>query len=394
MPFSEAKSHLPPPVVVTSSPQLEALLGALSTQPAVAVDTESNSLYAYQEQVCLIQCSIPGADYIVDPLADLDLAPLGRLLADPGVQKVFHAAEYDVMCLKRDFGFRFANLFDTMWAARILGWPRVGLGDVLHSTFGVRTDKRYQRYNWGRRPLEPQALAYACMDTHYLLLLCGQQTEELHRRDRWEEAQEVFDQVAATRPTSHTFDPQDFRHVKGAFDLTGCEQAIARELYAWRDREARRRDRPPFQVLHDHVLVALAQAHPQTLHELARVDGLRPYVVQRYGQRILQTIRRGMHAQPPQPLPPPPRHSEIQIARFQALRAWRKQVAEERGVDADVIVSNAVLWALAEHPPRTVEHLSRIEGFGPWKRQAYGEAVLEVLQDVGPWHLVGTGGLV
>jgi len=305
-------------------------------------------------------------------------------LADPHVRKVFHAAEYDVMCLKRDLGFRFANLFDTMWAARILGWPRVGLGDVLDSNFGVRTDKRYQRYNWGRRPLEPQALAYACMDTHYLLSLCQIQTAELKWQGRWEEAREVFDQVAATGPASHTFDPQEFRHVKGVFDLTGREQAVARELYVWRDREARRRDRPPFQVLHDHMLVALAQARPQTLHELARVDGLKPYLVQRYGERILQTIQRGLHAQPPPPYPPPLRHSESQIARFQALRAWRKQVADERGVDADVIVSNAILWALAEYPPHTVEDLSRVEGFGEWKRQAYGEAILEALRDAGP----------
>jgi ribonuclease D len=112
--------NLPPPVVVTSPPQLEALLDELSAQSAIGVDTESNSLYAYHERVCLIQCSIPGADYIVDPLAGLDLSPLARFFANPGVQKVFHAAEYDVMCLKRDFGFRFANLFDTMWAARIL----------------------------------------------------------------------------------------------------------------------------------------------------------------------------------------------------------------------------------------------------------------------------------
>ena len=108
---SEDVSHLPPPVVVTTPSQLEALLDDLSTQPAIAVDTESNSLYAYYEQVCLIQCSVPGTDYIVDPLAGLDLSPLGRFFADPRMRKVFHAAEYDVMCLKRDFDFRFANLF-------------------------------------------------------------------------------------------------------------------------------------------------------------------------------------------------------------------------------------------------------------------------------------------
>ncbi|MBL7063433.1 MAG: ribonuclease D [Anaerolineae bacterium] len=372
-------THLPPPTVVTSPSQLAALLEAFSAQPAIAVDTESNSLYAYQERVCLIQFSIPGADYIVDPLANLDLSPLAPIFADVSVQKVFHAAEYDVMCLKRDFNFCFANLFDTMRAARILGWPRVGLGDVLQETFGVRTNKRYQRYNWGQRPLEPEALAYACLDTHYLLPLCRLQTGALVQKGRQEEAREVFDQVAASEPVPHTFNPEDFRRVKGASDLTGREQAILRELYAWRDQEARRRDRPLFKVLNDHILLALAQARPRTPQELAYVDGLKPYHARRYGGRILRAIKRGVHARPPKPPPPPPRHSEAEVARFQALRAWRKRVAAGRGVDADVVVGNAVLWALAERNPRTLNDLSRIEGLGPWKRQAYGEAILRVL---------------
>ena len=370
-----------PFILVTAQRELAAVLEALAGQPAVAVDTESNSLYAYHERVCLIQCSIPGTDYIVDPLAGLDLAPLARLFADPGVQKVFHAAEYDVMCLKRDFGFRFANLFDTMWAARILGWPRVGLGDVLQETFGVHTNKRYQRHNWGRRPLEPEALAYACLDTRYLLPLCFLQTDALNQKARWEEACEMFDQIAAADPMSHTFDPEDFRRVKGASDLSGREQAILRELYAWRDREARRQDRPPFQVLNDRTLLTLVQTHPDTLDKLAHVDSLKPYHVRRYGEPLLRAIRQGMHTQPPQPPPLPPRHSEVEIARFQALRAWRKRVADERGVDADVILSNAILWTLAEHPPRTLEELSRVEGLGPWKRETYGEAIMDVMRE-------------
>ena len=117
-----------PPVLITQTEQLGAMLRRLMNAPAVGVDTESDSLYVYREKVCLVQLSIPDVDYLVDPLAPgLSLEPLGKLFAAPGVVKVFHAAEYDVMCLKRDAGFQFRNLFDTMWAARILGWPQFGL---------------------------------------------------------------------------------------------------------------------------------------------------------------------------------------------------------------------------------------------------------------------------
>ena len=93
----------------------------LQRHSLLAVDTESNSLYVYREQVCLLQFSTGETDYLVDALSSMDLSILGPVFADEGIEKVFHAAEYDVICLKRDFGFEFANIFDTMHAARILG---------------------------------------------------------------------------------------------------------------------------------------------------------------------------------------------------------------------------------------------------------------------------------
>jgi ribonuclease D len=377
--YAKIPSSLSLPVAVTTPAQLETLLEALLGQPEVAVDTESNSLYAYQERVCLIQFSVPGADYVVDPLAGLDLSPLADLFADGSIQKVFHAAEYDVMCLKRDFGFHFANLFDTMWAGRILGWPRVGLGDVLKDTFEVQTKKRYQRYNWGRRPLEPEALIYACIDTHYLLDLRRLQADALVQQGRWAEAREVFDEVAASEPPWQAFDPEGFWRVKGAHDLTGRELAVLRELWIWRDDEARRRDRPHFKVLSDRALLLLAIAAPFAVEDLVVIDGIKPYHVRRYGRRILQAVRRGVEAPVPRSPAPPPRRPDMEVARFRALRAWRRRLANDRGVENDVIVGNAVLWALAEQNPHTLTDLESIEGLGPWRRETYGEGILQVL---------------
>jgi ribonuclease D len=119
------------PVWIATPLKLQEMVEELSHEPVVAVDTESNSLYAYRERVCLVQISTPQTDYLVDPLAIDDLSPLALLFADPMRQKIFHAAEYDVICLKRDYSFEFSNIFDTMIAARILAEPQVGLGSLL-----------------------------------------------------------------------------------------------------------------------------------------------------------------------------------------------------------------------------------------------------------------------
>ena len=154
---------------ITKQVELKHLAHILANHNILAVDTESNSLFAYREQVCLIQFSTPEADYLVDPLTLSDLSPLGPIFADTRIQKVFHAAEYDLLCLKRDFGFNFNNLFDTMLAARILGRKEVGLGSILEEEFDLQVDKRHQRANWGQRPLPGYLLDYARQDTHFLI---------------------------------------------------------------------------------------------------------------------------------------------------------------------------------------------------------------------------------
>ena len=375
------RPNLAPPTLITKAPQLALLLDRLSVQPVIAVDTESNSLYAYQEQVCLIQFSIPGTDYLVDPLSDLDLSPLERVFADPHTEKVFHAAEYDVMCLRRDFGWTFANLFDTMWAARVLGWPRSGLSSILKERFGVQLNKRWQRHNWGNRPLLPEAQAYARLDTHYLLPLRDQMLTELKQGSRLDEAREFFEQVAQAEPNFKTFDPDnDLWRVKGVWDLEPEDRAVLRELLIWRDAEAQHRDRPPFKIVNDQTLLALAQTRPQSVEQLQGIRGFKAYHQRRYGRKILQAVARGTSASAPPPPPRPPRPPDKVLERYEALRNWRKQAASRRGVDPDVVVSNSALWTLAQRAPGNLDQLADLGTLGPWTQKTYGEALLAVLQ--------------
>src|SRR3989338_7284646 len=185
-------TELPPPVLVADAASLRTLVAELQTEPVVAVDTESNSLHAYRERVCLLQFSSCTRDYIVDPLQLRDLSPLGGLFADPRQQKVFHAAEYDLLCLKRDYQFEINEVFDTMLAARILAWPQVGLAPILETRFGVQVDKKHQRADWGRRPLTAAQLDYARIDTHFLIPLRDMLLTELTALGRLEEAREDF----------------------------------------------------------------------------------------------------------------------------------------------------------------------------------------------------------
>jgi ribonuclease D len=384
------QQSLPPPIWVDTKPGFRAMLAKLRGEPALAVDTESNSLYVYREQVCLIQISIPGADYLVDPLALDDVSALGPLLADPGVLKVLHGAEYDLVVLHRDFGFILANLFDTMWASRILGWPAHGLAALLKAHFGVTLNKRYQLANWGLRPLPPAQLDYARLDTHYLLPLQAIQAQELEALGRWPQARHRFTKLTATRSEPKHFDPDDFWRMSGVHGLDDVGRGVLRQLCVFRDQRARAENRPPFKVISNQALLGLSERRPQKLRDLQRVRGVSRRMVSRYGRGLLAAIRRGAG----QPLSwaervrpdndssgeTNGRPSAACHARFEVLRAWRNDRAKARGVEPDLVLTNQTLWAVAHRNPRCQADLVGDGLLARWQVDEFGDDLLKVVR--------------
>lgn len=373
--------NLPPPVLVTTPTAWRECLAKLRQQDQLAIDTESNSLHAYREQVCLIQISIPEQDYIIDPLALTNLDGLGELMADPAVEKIFHAVEYDLLGMKRDFGYTFTNLFDTMLAARILGWKKVGLAAILKQEFGVQADKRYQRANWGRRPLSQEQIAYARQDTLYLIPLRDKLEQKLAAAGRTAEARESFSQIAMT-PTHPPlcFNPDSFwQLLNGRYQLAPQQQAVLRELYIFRDQEAQRRNLPLFKVFNNLTLIELAEELPHYLDECQGIYGLAPRVISRYGRKLVNIIKKGLLASPPEPPPQQARPPQSTLDRFDALHNWRKRRASQRGVESDVILSKKALWELASRNPKTIADLDTIKLLGDWQRNEYGQELLSVL---------------
>ena len=372
---------LPPPTWIATPISLNKAAGDLVSYPRLAVDTEANSLHAYREQLCLIQFSTPTNDYLVDPLSIKDLLALNPIFENPGIEKIFHAAEYDLICLKRDVGIRVVNLFDTMQAARILGYQQVGLDSVLSHKLGILLDKKYQKADWGKRPLSQEMLNYARLDTHYLLELRDSFQAELEQRGRWELACEEFIRLAQGNGNGKAHTPA-WQRVKGGQKCSDRQLTILQELCTWREAQARRMNRPLFRVIEDQRLVAIAQAAPGD-HEGLSSIGLTTRQIDIYGDQILQAVAHGKKMTPIS-RPHLPRPNQAYLDRITVLSDWRKTAAIKFGTESDIVLPKNWMHLIAEKNPQNLSELEGLMPQSPWRLERFGRDILKSLMRKNP----------
>lgn len=370
---------LHPPVWVDHQDKFDQMVAELSAQPRIAVDTESNSLHAYRERVCLIQFSTPKKDYVVDPLVLQDLGSLGALFANPKIEKIFHAAEYDLLCLTRDYGFQFANLFDTMQAARILGYAFVGLDNLLAEKFSVKIDKRHQKADWGARPLTSAQVDYARFDTHYLFQLRDVLEGELRKAERRELALEDFALACKVAEPKEKHNGSAWKRFAGRKDLSTRELTIASELCLCRDRIAEKLDRPVFKVISDDLLLDIARKLPEKDVDLAGI-GLSTKQINLWGRDILAAAKRGAGA-PLVKREQAKRPSDALLKRMEKLKVWRKKLAKEMSVESDIILPKMFLNILAENPPKNLQELEVAMSESPTRFGKYGTEIYRLIGD-------------
>ncbi len=366
-----------PPIWVNSKQLLQQMLDDLAMQDRVAVDTESNSLHAFREQVCLLQFSSPKADYLVDPLVLKDLEVLAPIFASAKIEKIFHAAEYDLICLRRDFGFKFANLFDTMQAARTLGYPAVGLDRLLGDKFDIQTDKRHQKADWAARPLSNDQIHYARLDTHYLFDLRDALEKELIEKDRLQFALEDFFRACLVEEQKQKINGESWERFSGRKDLSLRELTLLSHLCKWRDHEAERLNRPPYKVMLDDMLILLSKNPPEQKVDLSAA-GLSERQIKLWGDSVLSAINRGAQA-------PLVKRQQVEakndavLRRLEKLKAWRKNLGLEMNVESDIILPKPYLSALSERPPKSLDELATLMKDTPTRVEKFGAQILRVL---------------
>jgi len=370
--------NLKPPQFVDQQSVFEKILRDLKGEKTLAVDTEANSLYAYHEQVCLIQISSSKKDYIIDPLALEDLSPLGDIFSNPGIEKIFHASEYDILIMRDEYQFGFQNLFDTMLAAQILGRKKLGLDALLEEIVGIQVNKKYQRANWGKRPLPADMLQYAQVDTHYLIKIRHTLAAELEKKGLTPIATEDFSRACRLHRQDREEKLAPYWRINGARKLPPQKAAVLVKLFEYRDQVARRRNQPVFKVLSSQALLNLAEQCPTSAQQLLKLDLVGKNALRRHKEGLVQAIKAGLASDPVRP----PRREQTDdsfFAREKALRDWRKQTAGKMSVNSAVVLPRELLYALISNNPTNREELAKVLADVPWRLERFGEDILSIL---------------
>ena len=365
--------------------QLAAFIAAVRREQRVAVDTEAASFHRYRDRIYLLQVSSATQTALIDPLAITDLGPVGALLGDPLVEKVFHDADYDLRVLDRDYRFRAVRLFDTRIAAQLAGEPAIGLAALLEKYSGLKLDKEHQKADWSLRPLTPPMLAYAAADTYYLLSLRDALEQQLRALGRLAWAQEEFLELESLRWTGPAEgDEEGYLRLKGAKALNPRSLAALRELHRWRESVAERDDKAPFRIIGNDALLGVARALPLAPPDLSRVRELPSSLARRHGTALLDGVARAK-ALPDHELPrierrPRPQRDAGFDARLEKLKAARNALATTLGLEAGVLCGRTTLEAVARAKPVNRAELEAIPELHRWQAGVLGDALLEALR--------------
>jgi ribonuclease D len=367
---------------IESETELENVCDDLLKEKIIAVDLEADSMHCFKEKICLIQIASATEAFLIDPFEIKAAASFLKVLENEEVIKVFHGADFDVRSLDRDYQVRVNNLFDTEIACRFLGIKERGLAALLKRNFNVDVDKKFQKVDWGRRPLKQEMIEYSVGDVAYLVEL----QKIIHRRlvdkGRLAWAKEEFEIQAKVRYENNHALPL-FKKFKGAGKIDNRSLAVLENLLRMRLSIAEKKDQPLFKIISSPSLMTMAYEKPMTIDQILQIRALSKKQADMYGHLCVDAVVKAMEldhkALPAYPKTRRPRKDNRVQDRIDRLKKMRERLSQSMGIEPGFLLNNAVMGVIAVNNPATPEDLLNIEPVRHWHVEAMGETILSTL---------------
>ncbi len=371
---------------VTDQSALEALCLILRQSPRLALDTEFVGEDTFIPRLELIQVATADTAAVIDfpaVQANGSLDVFWELVCDPKIEKIVHAGRQDLDLFATHAGQIPKPFFDTQIAAAMVGYgAQVAYANLVQRLHGTKLEKAHTFTNWSARPLSDDQIAYALEDVEFLLPIHTHLQDRLSSLGRLEWVSEEFARLESVVGEKSREPQERYQRIRGWDTLKPKGAVVLRELAAWREAEARRRNVPRGRVMRDEVLLQLARHPPKSVHELRGLRGVHSSEVDRHGEQLLATITSAL-ALPPSAWPEVPRERKPDpesTGIVELLQAVLKARAAEQGIAPTMLATSSDLQTLVEtkHDRATLD-VPILRG---WRRQLAGDLLLQVLDGV------------
>ena len=366
---------------ITDRQSLRDFVDRIRTHRRIALDTEFVGEDSFVPRLELIQVAAGNLSAAIDFPAIGSLDDFGSLLADPAIEKVVHAGRQDLELFYAHTGHVPTPIFDTQIAAAMVGYgTQIAYGQLVQRIVGVKLTKAHTFTNWSQRPLTKEQVAYALDDVHYLLPVHTHLQERLSGLGRTAWVEEEFIRLGS-KLTDGSREPRHrYQRIRGWENLKPRGAAVLRELVAWREEEAKRRDVPRGRVIRDEVLLEMARHMPTKIAALRGMRGLHGSEVERNGETLIKVIEHGLAVPASQwPEAPKSKRPEPEAAgQVDLLQAVLKAIALKEEIAPALLAGASDLQELVHAKQRRDElDLPILHG---WRRKLAGETLLKVLR--------------
>lgn len=362
--------------VITSSPELAAFCKTLEHVPFVTVDTEFLREKTYYPKLCLVQLSGPDKDArAIDPLAEgIDLTPLFELLENSNVLKVFHSGRQDLEIFYNLTNQVVTPFFDTQVAAMVCGYgDSIGYENLVRNVTGGQIDKSSQYTDWSVRPLSEKQINYALGDVTHLCDVYLHLKEELDKRGRTEWVMQ--EEAVLTNPETYSNDPYKAWERVKIRSPKPKNLAVLREVAAWRETQAQKKDIPKTWLMRDDALADMAGQAPQNKKQLAKIRNISKDMAEgRVGEQLLKAIEKGVNS-PKEEWPAVQKKKQLSqtaVAIVDILKMLLKIQSAEHEVAPKIIANVADLELIAQDDNADVPALKG------WRKEVFGAEALAI----------------
>lgn len=370
---------------VTRTEQLGLVAEALAPITELAVDVEADSMHHYRARLCFVQLGTDRDIFLLDTLQPgVSPKALAATFENPIITKFFHAAQGDLQYLAEE-GVRVRGLFDTHRAATLLGWPKVGLVDLVKEKLGAALKKEHQQSDFSLRPLPPELREYIADDVRYLCEVGRWVREACLTADILEEVlldcDRMCDDAAARPDPEKDYTPRLPKQGLSRDQFTVAFH-VAHALHKKRLEWAAAEDVPMGRMLSNMALGAIATKPPADLRAMVKLEGVRGAFVRAHGDELMSIIEKiqaevkaGALVAPEEKKDRDPKRKK----REDALLDWRKAEAANRKVTGSAVLSNGLVAELSGSPPPSLEALEKVPYFGMKRLTRYGAALMALL---------------